>query len=67
MIRNLLGGDKLVNFATVVNGPIVVHGGTEKEGAVNEENLKSRHCLPIFNGKYNHEIFGMENNILTHP
>ncbi len=56
-----------MNFATVVNGPIVVHGGTEKEGAVNEENLKSRHCLPIFNGKYNHEIFGMENNILTHP
>jgi len=59
MIKDLLDGENFANLASIIDGPSMVLGGTQKVG-INEENLKSRHCLPVFNGKYHHEIFGMK-------
>ena len=64
MIKDLLDGENFAKLASVVNGPSVALGGTGK-AEINEENLKSKHCLPVFNGKYHHEIFGMEQGQYT--
>ena len=60
MINDLLDAEKFFNLAPMMHGPSIVLGGTEKEGAVNEENVTSRHCLPVFTGKYYHELFEMK-------
>ena len=58
MIFDLMDGARFDSTCVTMNGPQVHSGRRTIEFVINQDLKENKHNLPLFMGKYYHEIFG---------